>query len=71
MFSRFNANRKNRGIDMKINLYDRVILKDGSYASIVEIFKEDKVFLADIDRNGDTDTDDIRIEDIERTISTR
>ena len=54
---------------MKIHLYDRVLLKDGTYASIVEIFEEDKVFLADIDRNGDTDTEDIKIEDIEKIIS--
>lgn len=35
---------------MKINLYDRVLLKDGSLASIVEIFEEDKAYLADIDK---------------------
>ncbi len=45
---------------MKIKQYDRVLLKDGSKASIVEIFVEDSFFLADIDRNGDTDTEEIR-----------
>lgn len=53
---------------MKIKQYDRVRLKDGSKASIVEIFEEGKLFLADIDRNGDTDTDELRIEEIERVL---
>lgn len=53
---------------MKISQYDRVLLKDGNKASIVEIFVEDKVFLADIDRNGDTDTEELKIEDIEKII---
>lgn len=52
----------------KINQYDRVLLKDGNEASIVEIFEEGKAFLADIDRNGDTYTDDITIEEIEKVI---
>lgn len=50
---------------MKIKQYDRVLLKDGSKASIVEVFKEDEFFLADIDRNGDTDTEEISMKDIE------
>lgn len=41
---------------MKIKQYDRVLLKDG------------KAFIADIDRNGDTDTDEIRIEDIVKVL---
>lgn len=49
---------------MKVKQYDRVLLKNGCEASIVEIFEEDKFFLADIDRNGDTDTEELRIEDI-------
>lgn len=53
---------------MKINLYDRVLLKDGSKASIVEIFEDGKAFLADIDRNGDTDTDEISIDEIEKVL---
>ena len=52
---------------MKINLYDRVLLKDKSEASIVEAF-DDKTFLADIDRNGDTDTEEITIEEIEKVL---
>ena len=52
-------------IKMKIKQYDRVLLKDGTQASIVEIFKEDELFLADIDRNSDTDTEELSIEDIQ------
>ena len=60
--------RKRNGVlKMKISEYDRVLLKDGNEASIVEIFsKED--FLADIDRNNDTDTDMIHISDIKKVI---
>lgn len=53
---------------MKVKQYDRVKLKDGSEASIVEIFEEDKAFLADIDRNGDTDTEEIMIDEIEKVL---
>ena len=53
---------------MKIKLYDRVLLKDGSKASIVEIFEDGKAFLADIDRNDDTDTDEISIDEIEKVL---
>ena len=47
-----------------IKLYDRVTLIDGNEASIVEILEEGKVFIADIDRNGDTDNGIISIDDI-------
>lgn len=50
---------------MKIKQYDRVLLKDGNKASIVEVFEEGKLFLADIDRDGDTDTDELGIDEIE------
>ena len=53
---------------MKIKQYDRVLLKDGCEASIVEIFEEGRLFLADIDRNGDTDTDELKIEEIEKVL---
>ena len=53
---------------MTVKQYDRVLLKDGNEASIVEIFEEDKLFLADIDRNGDTDTEELRIEEIEKIL---
>ena len=54
---------------MKISQYDRVILKDGNEASIVEILEESKVFIADIDRNCDTDNEIISIDDIADIIS--
>ncbi len=53
---------------MKIEQYDRVLLKDGNEATIVEIFEEDRVFLADIDRDGDTYTEDLRIEEIKKVL---
>lgn len=53
---------------MKINQYDRVLLKDGCEASIVEIFKENEHFLADIDRNGDTDTEFLTIDEIAKVL---
>lgn len=53
---------------MKIKQYDRVILKDGHKASIVEIFEEDRFFLADIDKDGDTYTEDLRIEQIKKVL---
>ena len=53
---------------MKIEQYDRVLLKDGEYACIVEIFEDGKAFLADIDREDDTETDWIKPEDIAMVI---
>ena len=49
---------------MKINRYDRVLLNDGNEASIVEIFEEDKLFLAEIDKNGDTYTEEVSVDKI-------
>jgi hypothetical protein len=53
---------------MKIRQYDRVLLKNGNQASIVEIFEEDKFFLADIDRDGDTYTEELSIEEIKKVL---
>ncbi len=53
---------------MKIEMYDRVLLKSGHEASIVEIFDDGEAFIADIDRNGDTDTEEITRDEIERVI---
>ncbi len=53
---------------MRVKQYDRVLLKDGSKASIVEVFEEEKLFLADIDRDGDTDTDELGIDEIEKIL---
>ena len=52
----------------EIKLYTRVQLTDGSEASIVEILDKGKVFLADVDRNGDTDTVEIKHTDIQNII---
>ena len=49
---------------MKIKLYDRVLLDDGCEASIVEIFEADKLFLADIDKDDDTYTEELSIDRI-------
>lgn len=53
---------------MKIKQYDRVLLKSGDYASIVEIFDDGKAFLADIDRKSGTETEWLKPEDIEKVI---
>lgn len=53
----------------EIKLYDRVLLKDGNEASIVEIFEGGKFFIADIDRPDGTYTEEISFEEIERKIS--
>ena len=53
---------------MKTSQYDRVLLKDGTKASIVEIFEEGKLFLADIDKDGDTYTEELRIEEIQKVL---
>ena len=53
---------------MKIRQYNRVLLKNGNQASIVEIFEEDKFFLADIDRDGDTYTEELSIEEIKKVL---
>ena len=50
---------------MKIELYDRVVLKNGNIASIVEILAPDKEFIVDIGSNGDINTEEISIEEIE------
>lgn len=53
---------------MKIEQYDRVLLKDGTRASIVEIFEEGKAFLADIDKPEGTVTDWLDSDDIEKVL---
>lgn len=53
---------------MKIKQYDRVLLKDGHEASIVEIFEDGKAFLADVDKDGDTFTEEIQTDDIEKIL---
>lgn len=53
---------------MKIKQYDRVLLADGNKAFIVEIFEEDKLFLADIDKDGDTYTEEVSVDKIKEII---
>ena len=53
---------------MKIKQYDRVLLTDGNKASIVEIFEEGKLFLADIDKDGDTYTEEVKIDEIKEVL---
>lgn len=53
---------------MKIKQYDRVLLKDGNKATIVEIFGGGKLFLADIDKDGDTYTEDVKPEEVEKVL---
>lgn len=54
---------------MKIEQYDRVLLTNGDYASIVEIFDGGKALLADIDRKDGTETDWIQPDDIVKVVS--
>ena len=50
---------------MDIKLYDKVRLKSGETASIVEIYEPGVAYEADIDRlDGTIDTDTIQQEDI-------
>lgn len=52
---------------MKIDLYDRIVLKDGRTASIVEILKEGVAYIVDVDLPGpDWDTIEIKYDDIDR-----
>ena len=53
---------------MKIQEYDRVLLKVGDYDSIVEIFDGGKAFIADIDRKTGTETEWLKPDDIEKLI---
>ena len=53
---------------MKIKQYDKVLLKDGDYAYIVEIFGDGKDLLADINRKDGTETDWIKQDDIQKVI---
>ncbi len=54
---------------MSIHLYDKIRLKDGRTASIVEILEPGKVFLADVDLSEDWETTEIFVDQIETVIS--
>ncbi len=53
---------------MKIKQYDWVLLKDGTKAIIVEVFG-DGYYIADINKDDDTYTDEISDEQILRVLS--
>ena len=53
---------------MKIKQYDRVILKDGHEASVVEVFADGISFIVDVDKDGDTYTEEIQSSEIERVV---
>ena len=53
---------------MEIHLFDRVLLKNGLEASIVEILGDGACFIADIDTPQGIETDDVYPEDIEKVI---
>lgn len=54
---------------MKISQYDRIMLKDGRTATIVEILEENTAYIADVDLPGpDWDTIAISHDDIERKL---
>ena len=55
---------------MTIKMYDKVLLKDGRTASIVEIFKDGEAYLVDVDLpDNEWDTIDVKYSDIESVIS--
>ncbi len=54
---------------MILEQYDRVLLKDGDFATVVEIFGGGKAIIADIDRKDGTETDWIELADIEKIVS--
>lgn len=49
-------------------MFDKILLKGGETAYIVEIFDNGKAFLADIDRTDGTETDVVYLEDIDRIL---
>lgn len=53
---------------MGIRMYDRVLLKSGFEASIVEIYGDGACFIADIDTDHGTETESIYPEDIEKIL---
>lgn len=51
-------------------LYDKVLLKTGETAYIVDVYEPGKAYEADIDRkNGDTETDTIYQDEIEKVVA--
>lgn len=55
-------------IEMIIKLYDRVKLKSGYEASVVEILEDKRAYICDIDRDDDTYTEFVNYDEIEKVI---
>ena len=54
---------------MEIKMFDKVLLRTGETAYIVEIWEKGVAYEADINRkNGKTETDTIKHSDIEKVI---
>lgn len=49
---------------MQINQYDRVRLKDGRTATVVEVSGDNECFIVDVDLGGDWETVDVWKKDI-------
>ena len=54
---------------MEIEMFDKVLLKTGETAYIVEIYEQGVAYEADIDKaDGTTETDTIQCTDIEKVL---
>lgn len=54
---------------MNVKQYDKILLKDGKTATVVEVLEEGEAYLVDVDLPGpDWDTIEIRQEDINEAI---
>lgn len=51
-----------------MKLYDKVLLKTGEVAYIVHICKINSNYIADINRDGETYTEPIKMSDIEKVL---
>ena len=55
---------------MEIKMFDKVLLKTGETAYIVEIYEQGVAYEADIDKaDGSVETDTIKHSDIEKVLS--
>ena len=54
---------------MKLKEFDKVLLKDGDTAYIVEIFNDGEAYLADVDRASGTETELVYPENIEKKVA--
>lgn len=54
---------------MKYEQYQRILLKDGRTATIVEILGKQEAFIVDIDLDGDWETEFVTCDEIARPMS--